>query len=207
MDFELRYLKDVNYQAYLFHEGTNYRSHELLGAHEYIDGDYSGVSFVVWAPRAKEIYLVGDFNDWAEESIPMERIYGTGLWNVVVSDVKLYDTYKYRIITDRDEVKYKADPFAFHAEERPKTGSKYFKLDGFKWSDDKWIEEKEKIDLYNSPMNIYEVNILSWKKNICRRGDSLCEEEGLHSYRVDANHGTSLRRLMGLSSLRLFCAD
>ncbi len=178
MDFELRYLEDVNYQAYLFHEGTNYKSHELLGAHEYIDGDYSGVSFVVWAPRAKEIYLVGDFNDWAEESIPMERIYGTGLWNVVVSGVKLYDTYKYRIITDRDEVKYKADPFAFHAEERPKTGSKYFKLDGFKWNDDKWIKEKEKIDIYNSPMNIYEVNILSWKKN---------EDGSQFSYRLFAD--------------------
>ncbi|NLY19934.1 MAG: 1,4-alpha-glucan branching protein GlgB [Tissierellia bacterium] len=165
MELRYKYIEDVSFDAYLFHEGTSYKSYELLGAHKYVDDEMEGVRFIVWAPRASEIFLMGEFNDWDETNIPMKKIYETGLWNVVVEGVKVFDSYKYKVISDKGEARYKADPYAFHAEERPKTASKYYDLSGFEWEDEKWIKAKEKVDLYNSPINIYEANILSWRKN------------------------------------------
>ncbi|MDO5028355.1 MAG: 1,4-alpha-glucan branching protein GlgB [Bacillota bacterium] len=161
MELKYHYKRDISYEAYLFHQGKNFQSYKFLGAHK----EKSGVSFTVWAPRAKEVYLVGDFNDWQETSLPLKRFEDSGIWQIVLADVEVFQTYKYRIITEDDQVLYKADPFAFHAEERPKTGSKYFNIEGYKWTDKPWQKAKAKSSSYKSPMNIYEVNLLSWRKN------------------------------------------
>lgn len=159
------YLTDRDFDAYLFHEGTYYKSYEFLGSHSIeLDGKEL-VSFVVWAPRAKEVFLMGDFNHWNESSLPLKRIKNSGLWNICVPDVKEYDMYKYRIISYDNQERIKADPYAFHAEERPYTASKYYNLKGYNWTDHKWIENRDKQNNLKSPMAIYEVNLLSWKKN------------------------------------------
>jgi len=131
------YIDDGELDAYLFHEGTFYRAYEFMGAHPYKKGRKKGHRFVVWAPRAKEVYLVGDFNQWHEWNLPMERIPGSGLWSIVVQDVQDFDKYKYRIIAETGEVRYKADPFAFHAGTRPETDSKVYDIKGFNWQDRK----------------------------------------------------------------------
>lgn len=156
------YIEDGELDAYLFHEGTFYKSYEFLGAHPYKKGKRKGYRFVVWAPRAKEIYLTGDFNFWDNFNLPMKRIGGSGLWNIVVEGVKEYDKYKYRIIAETGEVRHKADPFAFHSDTRPLNDSKVYDIKGYKWNDKDWMKKRGK-NLHNRPIAIYEVNLLSWK--------------------------------------------
>ncbi|NMA82342.1 MAG: 1,4-alpha-glucan branching protein GlgB [Epulopiscium sp.] len=158
------YISNKELDAYLFHEGTYYKSYNFLGSHPIeLDGK-KVVRFVVWAPRAKEVYLIGDFNNWDETSLPLKRIGNSGLWNICVPNVKEYDGYKYRIISYDKQVRIKADPYAFHAEERPFTASKYYDIKGFGWTDHRWMENRGKLNTQKGAVSIYEVNLLSWKK-------------------------------------------
>ena len=191
MSLNYHYNRDISYQTYLFHEGKNFRSFEFLGAHP--EGENS-VSFTVWAPRAREIYLVGEFNDWNEYELPLQRFQDSGIWQIVLEGVKVYDEYKYQIVTEHGDVKFKADPFAFHAQERPNTASKYFDITGFNWKDDKWQREKEDTNIYEMPLNIYEVNLLSWKKN---------EDGSQYSYRKLADELVPYVRKMGYTHIEL----
>lgn len=154
------YIEEGALDAYLFHEGTYYRSYEFLGAHPIEDA----VRFIVWAPRAKEVYLVGDFNEWREDDLKLLPIEESSLWNICVQGVEEFNSYKYLIITQEGEKLYKADPYAFHAETRPKSASKYYDINNFKWTDDEWIKNKSKKKHINDPMSIYEVNLLSYKQ-------------------------------------------
>lgn len=162
-----RFEKDYYYpdtgreEAYLFSEGTNYRAYRYFGSHRLKDG---WTRFVVWAPRAMYVNLIGDFNDWNELDLPLERIEGTGVWQIAVRDAEQYDCYKYRIVGPNQEVRYKADPFAFHAELRPKTASKVYEMPKYKWSDAKYTKRHKEFDVYNHPMSIYEVNLSSWRR-------------------------------------------
>ncbi|WFA08496.1 1,4-alpha-glucan branching protein GlgB [Tissierella sp. Yu-01] len=140
----------------------DFRSYEFLGAHKTIENGKEKVQFTVWAPNAKEVYLTGDFNDWNEVNLPLKKL-KDGLWSIIVDDVKEFDSYKYRIIFKNNKVLYKADPYAFHAENPPKTASKYYDIKGFKWKDEKWMSTRDG-NLINKPLNIYEVNLYSWKQ-------------------------------------------
>lgn len=153
------YTETGAYDAFLFHEGTYYKSYEFLGAHPIED---DAVRFVVWAPRAKEVYLMGDFNDWQEDELPLRPIENSGLWHICVKGIEEFHSYKYLIITEEGEKLYKADPYAFHAETRPKTASKYFDLNDFPWTDDAWMAGKSGNNM-DQPMSIYEVNLSSFK--------------------------------------------
>lgn len=164
MEKEFFYIKDGEFDAHLFHEGTFYQSYKFLGAHKIKKGKKDASRFIVWAPRAKEVFLVGDFNNWHETSLPLERIGESGLWNICLEGVEDFDSYKYRIITETNEVLMKADPYAFHTEERPKSASKYYDIEGFSWSDKKWLKERKKKDYQREAISIYEVNLLSWRK-------------------------------------------
>ena len=150
--------------VHLFHEGTNYRSYKFFGAHQTTYLDMVAVRFVVWAPNAKDVQLVGDFNDWNDLGYPMKRINDSGIWHVCVIGVQSYDRYKYRITSQSGEVLLKADPYAFHAEERPNTASKFYDINGYLWHDETWLSERKSKDHHHSPMSIYEVNLLSWRK-------------------------------------------
>jgi 1,4-alpha-glucan branching enzyme len=158
------YLNEGELDTHLFHEGTFYKSHEFLGAHPLQRFHIDAVRFVVWAPHAKAIHLIGDFNHWHEYNLPLQRIGKSGLWQICVPNVQCFDAYKYKIEGQNGDILYKADPYAFHSEERPKTASKYYDITGYHWHDDLWTAAKGTHDLYRSPMSIYEVNLLSWRK-------------------------------------------
>lgn len=158
------YLHDGELDVHLFHEGTNYQSYNFFGAHKIHKFDMDAIRFVVWAPNAKEVHLVGDFNDWNDFGYPLQRISDSGVWHICVTGVSPYDRYKYRITTQNHEVLFKADPYAFHAEERPNTASKYYDISGYQWHDAEWLETRKIKDHHHSPMSIYEVNLLSWRK-------------------------------------------
>lgn len=158
------YLNEGEFDIHLFHEGTFYKSYEFLGAHPIERFDTPAVRFVVWAPNALSVSLIGDFNGWEINHYPMQRIKNSGLWQICVVGVQIYDCYKYHIVGPDFTEHFKADPYAFHAEERPRTASKYYDINGYQWHDEGWVHKRSTTDHYHSPMNIYEVNLLSWRK-------------------------------------------
>ena len=147
---------------YLFHQGTNYNAYDFMGAHFATVGGVRGVVFRVWAPRADRVSVAGDFNGWNITANQMQRISDGGVYETFIAGVKEYDAYKFAV-THNDKTVLKADPYAFHAETAPKTASKIYSTDGYKWNDGGYLSERKKP--YDRPINIYEVNFASWKKH------------------------------------------
>lgn len=155
--------KDYELPLYLFHNGTNCETYKFLGCHKGEKDGVEGYYFRVWAAHAEGISVVGDFNDWDENATPMEKIDDSEVWEAFVTGLQTYDTYKYCIHGCDGKTHYKADPYGTHMEVAPNTGSKVFDIDDYLWSDKKWMTEKKSKDIYNCPMNIYEVHLNSWK--------------------------------------------
>ena len=155
--------KHAELPIYLFKQGNNFEAYRFFGAHMERQGDREGVVFRTWAPHAKAVCIVGDFNSWVPGSHPMQQLGDTGIWEAFIPGIQEYDVYKYCITTPGDELLFKADPYAFHAETRPSNGSKVYNLDGYQWQDDEWEVRQKKADPINSPMNIYELHAGSWK--------------------------------------------
>ena len=143
---------------YLFHEGRNFHSYDFLGS---FLGD-NECTFRVWAPNAKEVYVTGDFCEWRPTDYRMERINQNGIYEITIPNVKEYDAYKYVIVPHHGDWLWKVDPYARHAETRPKTASKVYDFPEFQWSDEKWM--KQRTVPYQLPLNIYEVELGSFKK-------------------------------------------
>ena len=149
---------------YLFGQGTHYEIYNKMGAHLAVKNGKEGVYFVVWAPKAKEVYVVGDFNDWRAYGYDMKPVSDGGVYELFVEGAKAGQCYKFLIISQDGEALYKADPYANAAQLRPETASVITDLTGFKWTDDKWVENKKKEDHLSSAMSIYECHIGSWRK-------------------------------------------
>ena len=142
---------------YLFGQGTHYEIYKKLGAHitEY-EGE-KGVYFAVWAPRAKNVSVVGNFNGWVGYNHNMTKLGDSGIFELFVPGIGEGELYKYAIVTPSGETIMKADPYANYSELRPNTASVVTDITGFKWTDKKWVH-------HSNPMAIYEVHIGSWKK-------------------------------------------
>lgn len=153
---------DTSTDVYLYHEGKNYKSYEFLGAHRVAKDGKEYVRFAVWAPNAKYVNLVGDFNFWDDYNLPLERVTNSGVWAIYVKNVREYDSYKFRIVSWDDKIIYKADPYAFHAETRPNTASKVYEIDGYDWKDKKWMKQRANKDHFHNAMSIYELHMGSW---------------------------------------------
>ncbi|WP_245831859.1 1,4-alpha-glucan branching protein GlgB [Oceanobacillus senegalensis] len=163
------HISEVDYHIseqdiYLFHQGTNYRSQQLLGCHYIHLKGIKGYRFAVWAPHAEQISVVGEFNNWSSESHALERITNEGLWVGFFTDVLPGQAYKYEIISVTGELRLKADPYALQSELRPKTASLIPTVSTYKWKDTDWQERKKQYHSYASPVNIYEVHLGSWRK-------------------------------------------
>ena len=154
--------KPSDLPIYLFKQGNNMEAYRYFGAHLCEQDGQAGVVFRLWAPHAKAVSVVGDFNDWMPTAHPMKKV-DDGIWELFIPGIKQFDVYKYCVTTPADELIYKADPYAFHAETRPSNGSKVYELSGFTWTDSAWEEEQKKRDVINGPMLIYELHAGSWK--------------------------------------------
>lgn len=159
--------KEYEFPLYIFHSGKNYKAYEFFGCHK-IKGDT--FAFRVWAPHAKEISVVGDFNGWTSGVDRMKKI-SDSVWEAVIDGVKLYDCYKYSIISASGKEIMKADPYAVHAETRPGTASKVYYTDGYKWNDKSWYDKIDGQNILDRPVNIYEIHFGSWKQH--ENGDFL----------------------------------
>lgn len=156
---------DKNNALYLFHQGTYYNSYEFLGCHTEVKKGEGGATFRVWAPNAKSVSVVGDFNGWDKSANKMTRLQGgDGVYETFVKGVKVYDNYKYLITTKDNRELFKADPYAFHSETNGSTASKVYDMYPYQWGDADYINAKHKRNHYEQPMNIYEVNLCSWRR-------------------------------------------
>lgn len=164
----------TDFEIHLFHKGNLFKSYGLFGAHPKKVNGISGIQFSVWAPHAKSVRVVGDFNNWDGSNHEMEKITEEGIWTIFTNDVQLGDLYKYEIITRNNQKLLKADPYAFYSEVRPKTASIVYDLSGYKWNDQKWIRKKKRKQIYDRPMFIYELHLGTWKKK---------EDGSLYTYR------------------------
>ncbi|MBI4962875.1 MAG: 1,4-alpha-glucan branching protein GlgB [Desulfomonile tiedjei] len=143
-------------------EGKHYNLYEKMGAHpREMDGS-EGTSFAVWAPNARRVSVVGEFNNWDGRLYPMRSMGSSGVWELFIPGVKAGELYKYEIKTARGELRIKTDPFAFAMELRPGTASRVWDPDGHEWQDEGWMENRRTGNVYASPMSIYEVHLGSW---------------------------------------------
>ncbi len=149
--------------TYLFHEGTAVSAYEFMGAHATERDGVHGYMFRVWAPNAQAVSVVGDFNFWDSNAHPMQKI-THGIWECFLAGGQTYDAYKFAITGADGKVRFKADPYAFHAETRPGNSSKLYSIEGYQWGDDAWREHCRTHPVYSAPLNIYEVHLGSWKR-------------------------------------------
>ena len=147
---------------YLFKQGNNFEAYRFFGAHFDCRGGDEGVVFRVWAPHAKAVSVVGDFNSWVPGSHPMAKL-DEGVWEAFIPGIREYDVYKFCLTTRQDELLFKADPYAFHAETRPSNASKVYRLEGYEWNDGEWEAQQKKCAPLTAPMNIYELHAGSWR--------------------------------------------
>lgn len=148
---------------YLFHEGSNSNAYEYFGSHR---KNKNTVVFRVWAPDAKNVSVTGDFNDWSQTENPMKPLKNSGgVWEAEIKNIKPYDMYKYCITAADGRTLMKCDPYGFHMETRPGTATKYYEIDDcYEWHDEKWVEGRNGKNIYESPVNIYEIHAGSWKQ-------------------------------------------
>ena len=149
-----------NPAVYYYHQGTNYESYRYFGVHKAEDS----YVFRVWAPNAQTVSVVGDFNNWNSNSNPMHLLNNQGVWECFIDGINEYDIYKYSILAKDGRVLLKADPFAVHSETPPGNASKVYDLSGYIWNDEAW-QHRYVFNLFQNPLNIYELHLGSWKRH------------------------------------------
>lgn len=175
---------------FLFHKGEHKRAYEFMGAHN----TPKGTLFRVWAPNARSISIVGDFNSWSPHTNSMKRINNEGIWELTIEGLSKGVTYKYAIEDHSGNIVNKADPYGFYSELRPNNASIVYPLEKYDWQDDKWIKKRDSLNHYESPMNIYEVHLGSWKRDA--KGEFL-------SYRDVADELAKYVKYMGYTHVEI----
>jgi 1,4-alpha-glucan branching enzyme len=155
---------------YLFSEGNHHELYQKLGAHlvytNYFDEKLGGISFAVWAPNAKRVSVIGDFNSWDGRRHVMRSLGMSGVWELFIPGLETGKNYKFEIKLPNGALVEKCDPFAFYAEVRPKTASKIYDISGYEWEDKKWMEERPKKNYQKEPVSIYECHLGSFMRNV-----------------------------------------
>jgi 1,4-alpha-glucan branching enzyme len=151
----------TDFDVHLFAEGNHHRIYEKLGAHVTEVNGVKGTYFAVWAPNARNVSVLGDFNWWDGRKHQMRRI-DNGIWELFIPESGVGDRYKFEIKNNEGHIYEKSDPYGFQQEVRPKTASVVTDLDSYKWNDQDWMETRRQIDTLTKPISIYEVHLGSW---------------------------------------------
>ncbi len=151
----------TEFDLHLFAEGNHHRIYEKLGAHPTQINGVKGVYFAVWAPNARNVSLLGDFNYWDGRKNQMRKG-STGIWELFVPELQVGDRYKYEIKNNNGHIYEKSDPYGFQQEVRPKTASIVTDLDAYSWNDLDWMEKRRHSDPLTQPISVYEVHLGSW---------------------------------------------
>jgi 1,4-alpha-glucan branching enzyme len=155
----------TEYDLYLSGEGTHYQKYEKLGAHVREVAGVRGVHFGVWAPNARRVSVVGNFNTWDGRVHPMRHRGSSGIWEIFIPGMGEGELYKFEILSGAGKlVGLKTDPYGFAGEMRPNNASLVCTIDGYKWKDTAWMESRSLRDWLHSPMTIYELHAGSWRR-------------------------------------------
>ena len=192
-------LQFTELDQYLFGQGTHYDIYKKLGAHPTMRGRKKGVYFAVWAPNARSVSVVGDFNEWDIQKNPMQKTGPIGVYETFIPEAKIGDLYKFYIIGYHGEEIYKADPYGNEAELRPGTASRITDISGYKWKDTTWMKHRPEFNEKKSPMAIYEVHPGSWKKHEAKDED----DPGFYNYRELAHELAAYVKKMGYTHVEL----
>jgi len=157
--FKTRRITD--FDVHLFAEGNHHRIYEKLGAHVTEIEGVSGVYFAVWAPGARNVSVLGDFNYWDGRKHQMRRT-GNGIWEIFIPEIGYGEHYKYEIKNPHGHIYEKSDPYGFQQEVRPKTASIVTDLDAYDWQDADWMEQRRHTEPLDQPVSVYEVHLGSW---------------------------------------------
>ena len=170
--FKTRAITD--FDIHLFGEGNHHRIYEKLGAHVTEVEGVRGVYFAVWAPNARNVSVLGDFNHWDGRNHQMRRL-SNGIWDLFIPGLTAGASYKYEIKNYEGHIYEKSDPYGFQQETRPKTASIVTDLDHYAWQDQAWMEQRRQTEPLTQPISIYEVHLGSWlhesSANPARRSD------------------------------------
>ena len=190
----------TDFDTYLFAEGKHYDVYEKFGAHPMTIDGVKGTYFAVWAPHARRVSVVGDFNMWDGALNPMQMMQTSGIYELFIPDVAPGAVYKYQILTRDGEILYKADPYGNQCQVRPDNANVVADLTGYKWKDTGWIDNRKKQTReteLKKPMAIYECHLGSWKKKI---EDS---DFGFYTYRELAKMLCDYVKKMGYTHVEL----
>ncbi len=152
------------FDQHLFNEGNHYQLYEVMGARQISHQGALGIRFVVWAPSAKSVSVVGDFNGWNGYLYPMRYLGHPGVWELFIPGLGLGECYQFQIKSAKGELLTKIDPYALQSALRPEVESVVSDYSQFVWSDQEWMEKRVHRSFEDQPMNIYEVHLGSWKK-------------------------------------------
>ena len=192
-------LQFTELDQYLFGQGTHYDIYRKLGAHPTIQRRKKGVYFAVWAPNARSVSVVGEFNNWNTQANPMKKVGPIGVYETFIPGAKVGDLYKFYIIGYHGEELYKADPYGNEAELRPGTASRIADISDYKWKDTTWMKRRPEFDEIRAPMAIYEVHPGSWKKHEAKDED----DPGFYNYRELAHELAAYVKKMGYTHVEL----
>lgn len=155
----------TEYDLYLLGEGTHYKNYEKLGAHVLEINGKKGVHFAVWAPNARRVSVIGDFNKWDGRRHQMRVLGSSGIWELFIPGLKEGVLYKFEIKSRfKKQIMEKADPYAFYFELRPKSASIVYDINKYKWNDKEWMKMRSRKNWLESPISIYEVHLGSWMR-------------------------------------------
>ena len=154
----------TEFDQYLLAEGTHDRAYDKLGAHLTARDGRRGVQFAVWAPNARSVSVVGDFNHWGPLAHPMQSS-SSGIWDAFVPDIGEGALYKYHLESNYQGYKVdKTDPYGFSAEIRPHTASRVWNIENYTWQDGAWMTSRQTANSLTAPISIYEVHLGSWRR-------------------------------------------
>lgn len=188
----------TEFDIHLFKSGNHYRLYDKLGSHIMEVDGVTGTYFAVWAPNAKSISVIGNFNGWNKDSHSMNPRYdASGIWETFIPDIGQGETYKYRIVSNvGNRILEKSDLYAKHWETPPLTATKVWDIEGYEWNDSEWMEQRKATAGQPKPYSIYEVHLGSWKRKSSQKEDYL-------TYRDMANDLTEYVKEMGFTHVEL----
>ncbi len=194
-----------DFDLYLFGQGKHYHIYEKMGAHPRTVHGVSGVNFAVWAPNARGVFVIGNFNDWNRGATPMhQRHYDLGVWECFVPGLQVGAIYKYSIYSRfNNYLVDKTDPYGFASELRPQTASIVTDIHHYQWLDEDWVEQRGQHQQLSSPISTYEVHLGSWRHVPERHQDGNAEEDRFMTYRELAPALAHYVKEMGFTHIEL----
>ena len=181
----------VEKRSELFYSGRDCRAFDYMGAHPFVQDGEQGYLFRVYAPEAKKVSVMGEFNDWNRDADYMTRD-EQGIWEKFIPNIPEYAAYKYSVWAKSGDVFDKSDPYGFHFETRPGNATKAYDIDGYEWGDASWLDWRKKHLPYSNPVNIYECHLGSWKMH---------EDGNFYSYRQLADELVPYVKEMGYTHI------